>query len=59
MDEHVVKAGVLLLFLPPYSPDLGPIELLFPSQVNNVRVVNFATFLKLQYLKASEVTTTY
>jgi len=29
VKELFIEAGVLLLFLPPYSPDLTPIELLF------------------------------
>ena len=39
VEEIFDEAGVLLLFLPPYSPDLNPIELAFSkvkSQIKNL-----------------------
>ncbi|QND54081.1 hypothetical protein HB779_05720 [Phyllobacterium sp. 628] len=29
--EAIEKAGAILLFLPPYSPDFNPIEMAFSS----------------------------
>ena len=39
----ILQTGALLLFLPPYSPDLNPVELIF-SKVKTIMKRLFQTF---------------
>lgn len=49
IKEAIEKAGARLLYLPPYSPDLSPIELAWSKIKNTLRTIGALTPRKLHH----------